>query len=212
MFKVNIGVGQGSVLSPILSALYLPPFLYILENYLKNLNIPVSIILFVDNGLFISQDKSLVSSSSCPFCSYNVMTKLLDKFGLIIKHSKTKFFHFNRLHSLFDLSPLDLSSIRGPILIPKNSWKYLGFIFDGSSPSTNISTTTTTGLYPQSSVWEFWITHYTALSWHKNTFSTNAIFSPLLCTVFNYSSTTMLLFHTLWKFWIKYREELLFRY
>ena len=29
-------------------------FLYILENHLKNLKIPVSIIFFVDNGLFIS--------------------------------------------------------------------------------------------------------------------------------------------------------------
>ena len=30
-FEVNVGVGQGSTLSPILSALYLTPFLYILE-------------------------------------------------------------------------------------------------------------------------------------------------------------------------------------
>ena len=130
MFKVNIGVGQGSALSPILSAFYLFPFLYILENRLKNYNIPVSIILFVDDGLFISQDKSLISSNSCLFCSYNIMTKLLDKFGLIVEHLKTEVFHFNRLHGLFALPPLDLSSIGGPILVPKNTWKYLGFIFD----------------------------------------------------------------------------------
>ena len=36
---INIGVGQGSALSPILSALYLASFLYILENCLKNLNL-----------------------------------------------------------------------------------------------------------------------------------------------------------------------------
>jgi len=54
IFEVNVGVRQGSALSPILSALYLSPFLYILENHLKNFNIPVSIILFVDDGLFIS--------------------------------------------------------------------------------------------------------------------------------------------------------------
>jgi len=35
-FKVNVGVGQGSALSPILSALYLSLFLYILEKHLKN--------------------------------------------------------------------------------------------------------------------------------------------------------------------------------
>ena len=61
MFEVNVRVGQESALSLILSTLYLSPFLYILENRLRNYNIPVSIILFVDDGLFISQDKSLVS-------------------------------------------------------------------------------------------------------------------------------------------------------
>ena len=38
-FEVNVRVGQGSVLSPILSALYLTLFLYILEKRLKNLNL-----------------------------------------------------------------------------------------------------------------------------------------------------------------------------
>ena len=40
---VNVGVGQGSALSPILSALYLSPFLYILEKHLKILKIPISV-------------------------------------------------------------------------------------------------------------------------------------------------------------------------
>ena len=129
MFEVDVRVGQGSALSPILSAFYLSSFLYILEKYLKIYNIPVSIILFVDDGLFISQDKSLISSNSHLFCSYNIMTKLLNKFGLIVEHLKTEVFHFNRLHGLFSQPPLDLSSIGGPILVPKNTWKYLGFIF-----------------------------------------------------------------------------------
>jgi len=54
IFNINIGVGQGSALSSILSALYLSPFIYILENWLKNLKIPISIISFVDDSLFIS--------------------------------------------------------------------------------------------------------------------------------------------------------------
>ena len=44
IFKVNVGMGQGSALSPILSALYLSPFLYILEKHLKNQKIPISFI------------------------------------------------------------------------------------------------------------------------------------------------------------------------
>jgi len=57
MLNVNVGVGQESVFSPILLALYFSPFFYILEKCLKNLNIPMSIISFVDDGLFISQSK-----------------------------------------------------------------------------------------------------------------------------------------------------------
>jgi len=130
IFDVNVGIGQGLALSPILSALYLSLFLYILEKCLKNLQIPISIVSFVDDGLFISQDKSLKMSNACLFCSYNVMSILLKKFGLIVKRSKTEIFHFSRVQGPFNPPPLDLSMLRGPILSPKNSWKYLGFIFD----------------------------------------------------------------------------------
>ena len=58
------------------------------------------------------------------------MTNLLDKFGLIVEHSKTEVFHFYRLHSPFNPFPLNLLLLGGPILSPKNSWKYLGFIFN----------------------------------------------------------------------------------
>ena len=130
MFEVDVGVGQGSTLFPILSTLYLSLFLYILENRLKNLQIPISILSFVDNGLFIAQNKSLDISNSYLFCSYNVLSKLLDSFGLVIKHSKTEIFHFSRSQGFFNPPPLNLSLLGGPILRPKDTWKYLGFIFD----------------------------------------------------------------------------------
>ena len=53
-FNINIGVGQGSALSPILSALYLSPFLHTLEKQLKNLKIPISFLLFVDDSLLVA--------------------------------------------------------------------------------------------------------------------------------------------------------------
>ena len=130
IFDVNVGVGQGSTLSPILSSLYLSPFLYILEKRLKNLKISVSILSFVDNGLIITQKKSFDISNSHLFCSYNVLSKLLNSFGLIIEHSKTEVFHFSRSQGIFNPPPLNLSPLGGPILRPKDSWKYLGFIFD----------------------------------------------------------------------------------
>ena len=95
LFNVNVGVGQGSALFPILLSLYLSLFLYILENRLKNLNIPVSFQPFVDNGLIIAQNKSFIISNSHLYCSYNVLFKLLNSFGLIIKYSKTEIIHFS---------------------------------------------------------------------------------------------------------------------
>jgi len=116
--------------SPILLTLYLTPFLHILENCLKNLKIPVFTLFFVDNGLLVTQSKSFPLSNSLLFCSYNVISNLLLKFGLIVKHSKTKVFHFSKLHSSFNSPLLNLSFISSPILYLKESWKYLGFIFD----------------------------------------------------------------------------------
>jgi len=129
-FEVNIGIGQGSVLSPILSALYLTPFLYILEKHFKILKIPIFILSFVDDSLIIAQNRSIDISNTHLFCSYNVLSKLLIDFGLVIEHGKTEVFHFNRSHGTFNPPPLDLSSIGGPSLCSKDTWKYLGFFFD----------------------------------------------------------------------------------
>jgi len=66
-FNINVGVGQGSALSPILSALYLLSFLHILEKQLKNHKIPISFLLFVDNGLLVAQSKFFQLSNFCLF-------------------------------------------------------------------------------------------------------------------------------------------------
>ena len=121
LFEVNIGVGQGSALSPILSALYLFPFLYILEKHLNIHNIPVSTFSFVDDGLIIMQNNSIAISNSHLFCSYNVLSNLFNSFGFIIEHVKTEVFHFNRSHRLFNPLPLDLSPLGGHILRPKET-------------------------------------------------------------------------------------------
>ena len=129
-FNINVGVDQGLALSPILSALYLLLFLYILEKWLKNLKIPISFLLFVNDGVLVAQSKSFQLSNSCLFCSYNVVLILLLDFGLLVKHSKTEIFHFSRLIGLFNPSSLDLLSLGGPTLHSKETWKYLGFIFN----------------------------------------------------------------------------------
>ena len=126
-FNVDIGVGQESALAPILSALYLSPIFHIFEKHLKNLKILIS---FVDNKLLISQDKSILVSNTNLFCSYNVISNLLTKVGLIIEHRKTEVFHFSRSQGIFDPSLFDLTPLKGSVLWPKTTWHYLRFIFN----------------------------------------------------------------------------------
>ena len=112
-------MGQKLAFSPIILALYLLTFLHILEKQLKNLKIPISFLSFVDDRLLIAQSKSCLLSNSLLFCYYNVASNILSNFGLIVEHSKTKIF-----------ISFDLLSIGGPTLCPKETWKYLSFIFD----------------------------------------------------------------------------------
>ena len=121
LFDVNIGVGQGSALSPISSTLYLSLFLHILEKCLKNLDLKISTLSFVNDGLLITQSKSFQVSNAWLFSSYNVASKLLSKFGLLVEYSKTEVFHFSRSYGTFNFPPLNLLSISGPLLISKNT-------------------------------------------------------------------------------------------
>ena len=121
LFNVDVGVGQGSTLSSILSTLYLVPFLHIFEKCIKNLKIPVSMLLFVDHGLLIAQSKSFSLSNALLFSSYNIVSNFLLKFSLIIEHFKTEIFHFSRSCGTFNPFPLDLSSLEGYTLHPKNT-------------------------------------------------------------------------------------------
>jgi len=84
----------------------------------------------VDDSLFISQKKSILHSNTNIFCCYNIILSLLTKCGLVIKHRKTNIFHFSKSYGLFNLLPLDLSPFGGLVLLPKDTWKYLGFIFN----------------------------------------------------------------------------------
>ena len=59
-FDINIGVGQDSALSSILLALYFSPVFYSFEKHLKIPKIPISMISFVNDSLFVSQSKSIL--------------------------------------------------------------------------------------------------------------------------------------------------------
>ena len=83
-FNVDVDIEQGSVLSPILSVLYLSPIFHIFQKQTKNLNILVSLLSFVDDGLIISQKNCLekltlfftITTILCCFYSNNVALSL----------------------------------------------------------------------------------------------------------------------------------------
>jgi len=120
-YNIDVSVGQGSTPSLILSALYLSPIFHILKKQLKILKIPISIISFVNDGLLISQNKSISLSNTNLFYNYNVISSLLTKFRLVMEYGKTKVFYFSRSHEVFNLLPLDLTPIREPVLLPKTT-------------------------------------------------------------------------------------------
>ena len=50
----DVGVGQGSALSPILSALYIAPLLHLFECRAQALNLDTFTLSYVDDGLLVS--------------------------------------------------------------------------------------------------------------------------------------------------------------
>ena len=72
--------------------------------------------------ILVSQEKSFEKTNLVFFGSYNIISSLLDQFGLVIEYGKTKVFHFSRSYSFFNSPLLNLSPIRGPVLFLKTTW------------------------------------------------------------------------------------------
>jgi len=95
-FATSVGVGQGSALSPILSAIYFAPIIKTFKKRIKNLKkkIHTDILSFVDDCLLISQEKNYELSSAFLLSSYNIISKIFSDVDLVLEHSKSKVFHF----------------------------------------------------------------------------------------------------------------------
>jgi len=105
-FSTDIGVGQGSALSPILSALFIALIFHIFEKRLKNLNIPVFFLSFVDDKLFISQEKSYIKTNANLFCCYVIAIRSV---WTCNRTWKNKIFYFSRLYEIFNPPALNFS-------------------------------------------------------------------------------------------------------
>jgi len=93
-FGINIGIGQGSVLSPILSTLYLFFLFYIFEKRAKNLKIPVLFLSFINNDLCTPQEKSFEKTNINLFYSYKFTLSYSNNLDLSLNMENLKFLIF----------------------------------------------------------------------------------------------------------------------
>jgi len=109
---------QGFALSFILSLLYITSLIHIFELRAQDFNLNISILLFVDNSLLISQGKTYDTALPELYSSYRVVTDLMVSFGLVMEHDKSEIFYFFRVHN--NSTPkLDLLAIGASTLKPK---------------------------------------------------------------------------------------------
>jgi hypothetical protein len=128
--STDVGMGQGSALSLVLSALYLAPVIKLFESQVAHLDCDV--LSYVDDGTLIVQAKDWGSNLKHLREAYRIVFNLFECFGLVLEHDKSELFHFTCKHG--DTNP-PLALGWGPFtketpLKPKEHWRYLGFFFD----------------------------------------------------------------------------------
>ncbi|RXW12052.1 hypothetical protein EST38_g13802 [Candolleomyces aberdarensis] len=128
--RADVGVGEGSALSPVLSALVIAPVMKIFK--LRSVGLACTLISYVDDGDIIVQSPEIDTNCVMLRHAYGIVFDLFTGSGLAFEHDKTELFHFTRARTGFDRS-LDLGYAPytgdNP-LKPKTFWRYLGFYFD----------------------------------------------------------------------------------
>ena len=93
-------------------------FILYIQKRTKNLSIPilVSLLSFINDGLFISQKKSHKKSNKILYYSYSIVFSLFNQSSLAIRYNKLEDFHFSRMTKKTEPSLLDLRPIDSTIL------------------------------------------------------------------------------------------------
>ena len=128
--QADVGVGQGLALSPILLALYIAPVMKLY--HMQAVALKMSLLSYVDDRTVMAQSKSFNENRETLKDAYAVLLHLFVAIGLVLEHSKTKYFIFDHSHSDYS-PPIDLgyAPYTGENLLKPNLyWRYLGFYFD----------------------------------------------------------------------------------
>ncbi|CAA7271828.1 unnamed protein product [Cyclocybe aegerita] len=128
--SADVGVGQGSALSPVISGLFIAPVMKLF--YIKAAPLNTTLLSFVDDGTILAQSKQLDDNNVGLHKAYKIIYLLFVAFALVLEHDKTELFHFSHRRDAYNPS-LDLGytpHTSAMPLKPKTYWRYLGFYFD----------------------------------------------------------------------------------
>jgi len=100
--QADVGVGQGSALSPVLSALFIALIMKLFEQSAAARG--VTLLSYVDDGTIIIQSPSLIDNCAALHVAYEEIFCLFTAFALVLEHNKTELFHFH--WSRFHESPV----------------------------------------------------------------------------------------------------------
>ncbi|CAA7267583.1 unnamed protein product [Cyclocybe aegerita] len=128
--SADVGVRQGSALSPVISGLFIAPVMKLF--YIKAALLNMTLLSFVDDGTILAQSKQLDDNNVGLHKAYKIIYLLFVAFALVLEHNKTELFHFSRWQDAYNPS-LDLGYAPHTgvtPLKPKTYWRYLGFYFD----------------------------------------------------------------------------------